>query len=119
MHILGEDIPLRNNLLTSLRKHWILWCVLLLTAMLDFATTLNFMTEYGIRVERNAVVRWLALSLGMIPGVLIGKSLQIIAAAGFSALSLKYSRAILLLIVGVNFLAILANFFLVPRIPGV
>lgn len=118
MRILDQDISLKTNLVTSLRKHWILWIVLLVTAMLDFATTLGFMTEYGIRVERNMVVRWLALTLGIVPGVLIGKSLQIIAAAVFSALSLKHSRAILLLIIGVNFLAILGNYFLLPRIPA-
>ena len=116
MQILGADVPLGKNLLTSLRRHWLLWSMLVVTALLDFATTLGFMSEYGIRVERNMVVRWLALSLGMIPGVMIGKSLQIIAAAGFSALSLKYSRAILVLIVGINCLAILGNVLLLPRV---
>ena len=117
MLILGEDIPLKANLLYSLRKHWFLWSVLVVTAFFDFVTTFMFMTRYGIAVERNMVVRWLAFALGIIPGVLIGKSLQIFAAAAFSALSFKYSRAILLLIVGVNLLAILFNLTLVPRTP--
>ena len=117
MQILGSHVPLWKNLLGSLQRHWLLWSLLMVTALLDFATTMGFMSEYGIRVERNTVVRWLALNLGMVPGVLIGKSLQIIAAAGFSALSLKYSRAILLLIIGINSLAILGNVFLLPRLP--
>jgi len=116
MRILGADVPLKQNLVTSLRRHWLLWSVLLATAVLDFATTLGFMSEYGIRVERNMVVRWLAVNLGMIPGVMIGKSLQVVAAAGFSALSLTYARAILVLIVGINALAILGNVFLLPRV---
>ena len=117
MQILGEEILLKENLLKSFRKHWFLWSVLLVTAIFDFASTLAFMSQYGIRVEKNMVVRWLAMTLGIVPGVLIGKSLQLFAAAAFSALSFKYSRAILLLIVLVNLLAIMANLLLVPRIP--
>lgn len=117
MQILGEEVPLKQNLLNSLRKHWVLWPLLLVTVVFDFLSTLLFMSQYGIHVEKNLVVRWLALTLGVIPGVAVGKSLQIVAAAGFSALSFKYSRAILLLIVGINLLATLFNLTLEPRIP--
>ena len=117
MLILGEDVPLKENLLKSLRRHWFLWSVLVVTALSDFASTLLFMYQYGIAVERNAVVRWLALALGIIPGVAIGKSLQIFAAVAFSALSLKYSRAILLLIVLLNLVATVFNLFLIPQTP--
>lgn len=92
--------------------------MLVITALLDFASTLLFMSQYGIRVEKNMVVRWLALALGIVPGVLLGKSLQLFAAAGFSALSFKYSRAILLLIVLINLLAVMGNLLLVPRAPA-
>ena len=118
MQILDQDVSLKKNLVTSLRRHWLLWTVLLVTALLDFASTLGFMTEYGARVEKNMVIRWLVLNLGIIPGVIIGKSLQILAAAALSALSPKYSRAVLLLIIGVNLLAFLANVFLLPRLPA-
>ena len=118
MQILDQEISLKKNLVASLRRHWLLWSVLLLTAMLDFASTLGFMSQYGIRVEANVVVRWLAMNLGMIPGVLVGKSLQVLAAAALAALSPKYSRAILLLLVGINVLALLANVFLMPRLPA-
>ena len=118
MRILDQDVPFKANLLNSLRKHWFLWLVLVVTAFFDFVTTYMFMTRYGIAVERNVVVRWLAFNLGIIPGVLLGKSLQVFAAAAFSALSLRYSRAILLLIIGVNLLAILFNLTLIPRNPA-
>ena len=118
MHILGEDVSLKANLLNSLREHSFLWSLLIVTAVFDFVTTYMFMTRYGIAVERNMVVRWLAFNLGIIPGVSIGKSLQIFAAAAFSALSFKYSRPILLLIVGLNMLAIMFNLSLVPRNPA-
>ena len=118
MQILDQNISLKKNLTTSLRRHWLLWTVLVVTAMLDFASTMGFMTEYGVRVEKNMVVRWLAQNLGIIPGVLIGKSLQVLAAAALTALAPRYSRAILLLIVGINLLAFLANVFLLPRLPA-
>ena len=118
MHILDQEISLKKNLMTSLRRHWLLWSVLLVTALFDFASTLGFMTQYGIRVEKNLVVRWLAFNLGIIPGVIIGKSLQVLAAAALTALAPKYSRAILLLIIGINLLALLANVFLMPRLPA-
>ena len=117
MQILGEEVSLKANLLKSFRTHWFLWSALLVTACFDFISTLFFMSRSGIGVEKNMVVRWLAMTLGIVPGVLIGKSLQLFAAAAFSALSFKYSRAILLLIVLVNLLAIMANLLLEPRVP--
>ena len=75
------------------------------------------MSRYGIRIEMNLVVRWLATTVGIIPGVFIGKSLQLVAATAFSALSFRYSRAILLLIVLLNLFAIMANLFLEPKAP--
>jgi hypothetical protein len=72
---------------------------------------MSFISRYGVRVENNAIVRWLANTLGIVPGVLVGKCLQLFAAIGFSALSLKLARAILLLIVLLNFVAILINLY--------
>jgi hypothetical protein len=118
MQILGEPIPLRDNLLKSLKTRPLLWTILLVTAFFDFASTVFFMSESGIRVERNMLIRWLAETIGIIPGVSLGKSLQLLAAAGFCALSFKYSRAVLLLLVLVNLLAIMANLYLEPRIPA-
>jgi hypothetical protein len=47
----------------------------------------------------------------MIPGVLFGKCLRLLPAAGFCALSFRLSRPILLLIVLLNFFAIVVNLF--------
>ncbi|MBX2869716.1 MAG: hypothetical protein KTR18_13640 [Acidiferrobacterales bacterium] len=109
MKILGEEISLLDNINYSLRNHWFLWLLLVLTAGFDFLTTLNFMRRDGIEFEKNLVVKNLALMLGIVPGVAVGKSLQIFAALGFSALSKKLTRAILLLIVLLNFWAIIVN----------
>ncbi len=111
MLILGEPVALKENLLKSFREHQLLWTLLLVTIAFDFATTIFFMSQYGIRVEKNLIVRWLAYTFGIFPGVLTGKCLQLFPAVGFSALSFKLSRAVLLLIVLLNFFAIIVNLF--------
>lgn len=109
MRILDEEIPLKKNLTTSFRKYRYLWIILLVTVFFDFLTTLIFMQNDGIQFERNLVVRWLAFTFGIVPGVFIGKSLQIMAAIIFSALSLTLARATLLLILLLNLLAVIVN----------
>ena len=109
MRILDSDINLKQNLKESFHTHIVLWVILFVTVGFDFITTLSFMYDVGIYREKNYIIRWLASSLGIIPGVFIGKLLQIGAAIGLSALSLKYSRAILLLIILLNLLAVFIN----------
>lgn len=109
MRILDNEIPLKENLKASFHQYWYLWLILLATALFDFTTTLSFMQQDGIEFEKNLVVRWLANTLGIVPGVLIGKSLQLLAAMIFSALSLKLARATLLLILLLNVMAIIVN----------
>ena len=111
MIILGDIIPLKENIRTSFRLYWILWLILILTAFFDFVTTLLFMLHDGIHTEGNFIVRWLASTIGVVPGVFIGKSLQVIAAIGFSSLSLSLSRAVLLLMLLLNLVAVVMNMF--------
>jgi hypothetical protein len=115
MQLLGEHIALKANFLGSLHAHRLLWTILTVTAFFDFASTLFFMSEVGIQVEQNRVIRFLAVTFGIIPGVAIGKCLQLVAAAGLCALAPKHARAILLLIVLLNLVAILINVLLVPH----
>jgi hypothetical protein len=109
MLILGEKTPLKENIKTSFRRYRFLWLILVLTAVFDFATTVVFMRYDGIHTEGNFIVRWLASTIGIVPGVFIAKVLQVVAAAGFSALSLTLSRAVLLVIILVNLLAVFRN----------
>jgi len=39
----------------------------IVTAILDLITTLSFMYKYGIHLEQNLIVRWLATTAGIIP----------------------------------------------------
>lgn len=109
MRILDHEIPMKENLQGSLRQYRYIWMALIVTVILDFVTTIMFMRNDGIQYEANLLVRWLAITLGIIPGVFIGKSLQIFAAVMFSALSIKLARATLLLILLLNIMAIIVN----------
>lgn len=109
MLILGKNIPLKDNLNASLRLYWYLWLILVITVFLDFVTTVLFMWNDGIHTEMNFIVRWLASTIGILPGVLLGKLLQIISAIGFSSLSLSFAGVTLLLIILLNLMAVVIN----------
>jgi len=107
--ILGEEIPCLKNMKSSFRCHWLLWAVFLLTVCFDYFSTLYFMLVDGVETEANGVVRWLAYKFGLIVGVFLGKSLQVLAALVFVSLTQKLARAVLLLLVLLNSLAVLNN----------
>lgn len=109
MLILDEEIDLVGNIKKSLVKYKYLWMILIISIVLDCLTTIKFMHNESISREANIIIHWLANTFGIIPGVIFGKFLQIIAALGFSSLSFKYSRAILLLLLLLNLLAVYHN----------
>ena len=111
MQILGSEVPLIENIKQSIVRYWVLWVLLLLTIVLDCLTTIRFMFLGGIELEANLVVRWLAERLGVVQGVIVGKTLQFVSAIGFSALSFTYSRAILILLISLNLLAAFHNLY--------
>ncbi|WP_371187724.1 hypothetical protein [Thalassotalea maritima] len=109
MIILDQDVPLRHNMLFALKQHRPFWLLLILTACLDYLTTIYFMHYGGIDLEANRIIRELAHTFGMYAGVAIGKVLQLCSALAFCALSREMSRPILLLIIGLNCVAIFIN----------
>lgn len=109
MLILEEEIDLFGNVKKSLIKYKYLWVILFISIVLDCLTTIKFMHNDSISSEANIFIRWLSNTFGIISGVILGKFLQIIAALGFSSLSFKHSRAILLLLLSLNFLAAYHN----------
>ena len=88
MEILGEQIPLKDNLLRSLHRHRLAWIILVVTAFFDFASTVFFMTGIGIGVERNPLVRWLAGNLGIVPGVALASCAFFTAFSGASGVTI-------------------------------
>ena len=109
MLILGGEVSLLKNLKTSFRCHWLLWMFFLLTVFLDYLSTLYFMFVDGVDTEANRVVRWFAYEFGVVVGVLLAKNLQVLAALAFVSLTQKLARAVLLLLVLLNALAVLNN----------
>ncbi len=109
MKILDQEILLKKNVLDSFKIYKVFWLLLLLSELFDAISTIAFMHDVGIDYEANEVILWLSKQLGVVSGVFFGKFLQFIAAMSFSALSLKYSRAILLLFITLNVLATLHN----------
>ncbi|OUS23434.1 hypothetical protein A9Q98_15245 [Thalassotalea sp. 42_200_T64] len=113
MTILDQQVCLKYNFFYTLQTHHNYWYILLLTAVLDYVTTLQFMIHGSIAMEANLVVRHLAYEFGIFSGVMVGKSLQIFAVMGFCSLSKELSRPVLSLIILVNCLAIYLNTSLV------
>lgn len=109
MQILDEQVSLKENLRNSLKRHWLLWVLLVLTVFLDYLSTLYFMFLDGVHTEGNTVIRWLAYEFGVVIGVFLGKSLQIFAALCFVSLTQKLARAVLLLLVLLNAVAVINN----------
>lgn len=109
MKILDKEIPLLENLKQSYYSYWYLWLILIISIMLDSLSTVLFMQDEGIVREANVLIYFLAETFGIIVGVIIGKSLQLIAAIGFAALSYKYSPLVLVLLSCLNLLAFYHN----------
>ena len=109
MRLLGDAIPLRENLSRSLDRDPVWWVLLVVTAAADFLSTTAFMHESGIHHEQNAIVRYLAYTVGIVPGAALGKLLQLIAAMGLCALSFRLSRLVLVCLVLLNTWAVLIN----------
>lgn len=109
MWLLGEEVLFLGNIKASFRRHWLLWMLFTLSVFLDYLSTLYFMVFDGVETEANGVIRWLVYEFGVIGGVLLGKILQIVAAIGFVSLTQKLARAVLLLLVLLNALAVVNN----------
>ncbi len=109
MKILGSKVSIKENLLFSLNKYFVLWLILLITIVFDFLTTLNFVSNLGVHAEANIVVAWLMKNFGLGPGVLIGKSLQLIPVLAFVSLSKRMGNIFLLFVVLLNLWAVFIN----------
>jgi len=109
MKIVDSEINVYENIKKSVNTHRVFWLIFIITVILDYITTLNFMYQDGVEQEKNSLVRWLATTMGIATGVFVAKSLQVFAVIAFSALSFRLSRAILLLVIMLNLLAVFIN----------
>ena len=109
MKILGSEIDARENLKFSFKRYWIFWLVLLVTIFLDYLTTLHFINEYGVHIEANRIVRYLMENIGVTPGLLLGKSLQLVSVLIFVCLHQRLGNLFLLIIILLNIWAVFIN----------
>ena len=109
MKLLGQSIPLRENLLFSFRRYTVWWIILLVSMFFDALTTVAFVRELGPEREMNPVVRWLLQSVGIVPGLVIGKLLQLGAVAAFVSLDRRWGNVLMLIVVVLNCWAVVVN----------
>ena len=94
-------------LFTTYRSHFLVFC---LSAVADAASTKYFMEIVGPRAESNFYVRTLSLYLGITAGPILGKLLQLFALWCLSILTPRLTRFLCLIIIAINFTAVLVNY---------
>ena len=109
MKLLGQSIPVRENLFFSLRRYTVWWVILLISMFFDALSTVAFVRELGVEREMNPLIRWLLRSLGLVPGLVIGKLLQLAAVAVFVSLDRRWGNLMLLIVIFLNCWAVVIN----------
>jgi hypothetical protein len=109
MKILGENVPIRVNLVFSLRRYWYWWLILLVTIVLDYFSTTAFVSNYGVKAEANLVTRLMMENWGPNIGNLAGKVLQLLSVACVICLSRRIGNFFLLFVIIINCWAIIVN----------
>lgn len=109
MKVLGSEFDPKENLLYSLRKYSVLWLILIITIVFDYVTTYIFIREMGLRAEANFLMSWLIGHLGLMTGLLIGKSLQLLPVVIFVCLNKRFGNLFLLVVILINIWAVFIN----------
>lgn len=109
MDILGKNIAFKENIKFSFNQYLTRWLVLLVTVLLDYLTTIDFVEIYGSSYEANIIIRFLIDSFGIELGVLIGKVMQIISVSVFVGLDRNLGNIFLLVVILLNAWAIIIN----------
>ncbi len=115
MEILSEKINPRDNLSYSLRRYRVWWAILLVSMVFDYLTTLNFISDTGIRGEGNLVIAWLMQSLGVYAGLALAKVLQLIAVVAIVAMSRRIGNLFMIIVILLNCWAVVMNS--IPQYP--
>lgn len=82
---------------------------MILTAVLDVASTIWFMKLVGPQIELNLIVRSMAYSFGIILGPIIGKTSQLFAVWALTLLVPRLTKMLCILIIVLNGMACLLN----------
>ena len=109
MKILDQEIDLEANKYALFRQHRTLFCLLLLTALMDAVSTMVFMRRIGPHAEMNWVVRILGYAYGPYVGPLLGKLYQVFGMWVISLFVPRLTRFVCITIILLNCYAFVLN----------
>ena len=110
MRLLDTEIDIGATKHLLLKKHWVLFIILLGTAVLDAVSTTHFMQQTGPGSEMNLVVRILSVWCGVVVGPIIGKLCQLCAMWCISVIVPRLTRFVCIVLIAVNLYAVFFNF---------
>jgi hypothetical protein len=111
MKLLGYAIDVKGNVRQFLRRDRSFVRLLLVTAALDVASTIGFMSVLGTEPESNWIVRIAAAQLGIFVGPVVGKSFQLGGVFGLAAIAPRMSRLVCTVVILMNLLAFVLNMY--------
>ena len=109
MRILDSEIDIDASKYTLFKEHQGLFTLLIISALMDAASTTHFMRIKGIGLEMNVVVRLLSYTYGPITGPLLGKLYQIFGVWVLTVFVPKLSRFVCAMIIIFNCYAVVMN----------
>ncbi len=115
MIILDRETEFRKNVSRLFGDYRFYFYALLVTAFADLFSTIGFMLLTGPEKELNLLVRHLSIHLGIFLGPVIGKTCQILAVCFFSGIVPRLSKAICILVIALNIIAIFMNLSLIYK----
>ncbi len=109
MRLLDQTIDVKRNSRLLVTDYRVYFRVLIISVLLDAASTMYFMAIIGPERELNIVVRNLSLTYGIIIGPVVGKSIQVLAVWGLTIITPRLIEFICGITIFVNLLALLVN----------
>jgi len=110
MIILGSDIDIAGTKYVVFRRHYVLFAILVGTAVMDAVSTTHFMKLTGPGDELNLVVRLLSDWCGIRVGPMIGKLWQVLAMYAVSIITPRLTRFVFVTVIIMNAYAAFFNF---------
>ena len=109
MRILDSEIDIDASKYTLFKEHQGLFTLLIISALMDAASTTYFMGIKGIGLEMNHVVRLLSYTYGPLAGPLLGKLYQVFGVWVLTLFVPKLSRFVCAMIIIFNCYAVVVN----------
>ena len=109
MRILDSEIDIDASKYTLFKEHQGLFTLLIISALMDAASTTYFMRLKGIGLEMNLVVSLLSYTYGPLAGPLLGKLYQVFGVWVLTLFVPKLSRFVCAMIIIFNCYAVVVN----------